>query len=517
MLKSAFLLVALCFALASCVNDEWAKSQGPMARYGDYEQYRPTLEAMARMRSANSLTDNPLTVYQVTDLDVLNYAEQVKNILRAKFTSARFARYASATTQVLLGGAAGIAAAFSAGAGVVAGLAFSSAAMPQLGGIFNAKARAETYQEGVQLIEQNEVDFLAARHGQVSSTELTSAGAVLYRQVTATVHVVEKAIAGQLPTLKEMQDAAARQAQLRPTVPQTPISAPLVSHPRGGTVSGATLGGPVPMPLSVHERQKALINRIKKMSPQDAAALVTQFAPAAAPGPDPRKQLQGIVIGTEDPQTLSHMEQEFSQGATVPEAQPSATAPEQARPLPTVSPSTGTRGGPTPMPLSVHATQKALIDRIKKMSPEDAAALVTQFAPETAPGPDPRKQLQGIVISTDDPQTLSRMEQEFPRGATVPQAQPSATAPEQVRPLPTVSPSTGTKGGPVPMPLSVHERQKALINRIKKMSPQDAAALVTQFAPETAPGPDPRKRLQGIVIKTNDLQTLSRMEQDFPR
>jgi len=25
MLKSAFLLVALCFALASCVNDEWAK------------------------------------------------------------------------------------------------------------------------------------------------------------------------------------------------------------------------------------------------------------------------------------------------------------------------------------------------------------------------------------------------------------------------------------------------------------------------------------------------------------
>ena len=145
MLKSAFLLVALCFALASCVNDEWAKSQGPMARYGDYEQYRPTLEAMARMRSANSLTDNPLTVYQVTDLDVLNYAEQVKNILRAKFTSARFARYASATTQVLLGGAAGIAAAFSAGAGVVAGLAFSSAAMPQLGGIFNAKARAETY------------------------------------------------------------------------------------------------------------------------------------------------------------------------------------------------------------------------------------------------------------------------------------------------------------------------------------------------------------------------------------
>ena len=67
------------------------------------------------------------------------------------------------------------------------------------------------------------------------------------------------------------------------------------------------------------------------------------------------------------------------------------------------------------------------------------------------------------------------------------------------------------------MPLSVHERQKALINRIKKMSPQDAAALVTQFAPETALGPDPRKQLQGIVINTNDLQTLSRMEQDFPR
>jgi hypothetical protein len=411
MLKSAFLLVALCFTLASCVNDEWGKRQGPMARYHNYEQYRPTVEAMARMRSANSFTDNPLTPYQVTDLDVLNYAEQVKTILRAKFTSARFARYASGTAQVLLGGAAGVAAAFSAGTAVVAGLAFGSAAMPQLGGIFNAKARAETYQEGVQMIEQSEVDFLAAQHGQASSTELTSDGAVFYRQVTATVHVVEKAIAGQLPTLKEMQDAAARQPPPSPRAPQTPSPGPIVFRPRPGAV-----GSPTPVLLTVHERQKALIIRIKKMSPEDAAALVIQFAPQTAPGPNPRTQLQGIVMNTEDPQTLSRMEEEFPRGAAVPQSRPSPTAPQTPSPGPAVSPSTpGTIGGPTPMPVSVHERQKALIIRIKKMSPEDAAALVTQFAPATAPSPDPRKQLQGMVMNTDDPQTLSRMEQEFPR------------------------------------------------------------------------------------------------------
>jgi hypothetical protein len=80
------------------------------------------------------------------------------------------------------------------------------------------------------------------------------------------------------------------------------------------------------------------------------------------------------------------------------------------------NPTAGALASPTPVPISIHERQKALIKRIAKMSPEDAAPLVAQFAPSgMAPGPDPRKQLQGIVINTDDPQTLSRMEERFPQ------------------------------------------------------------------------------------------------------
>jgi hypothetical protein len=90
------------------------------------------------------------------------------------------------------------------------------------------------------------------------------------------------------------------------TTPQPPQAAPTVSHP--------TASSPAPLPLSVHERQKDLIKRIVKMSPEDAAALVTQFAPPdTTPGPDPRKQLQVIVANTDDPQVLSRMEEKFPQ------------------------------------------------------------------------------------------------------------------------------------------------------------------------------------------------------------
>jgi hypothetical protein len=93
------------------------------------------------------------------------------------------------------------------------------------------------------------------------------------------------------------------------TTPQPPQAGATIPNPATGT-----LNSPAPLPLSVHERQKALIQRIVKMSPQDAAALVTQFAPpATTPGPDPRKQLQVMVANTDDPQVLSRMEQKFPQ------------------------------------------------------------------------------------------------------------------------------------------------------------------------------------------------------------
>jgi hypothetical protein len=313
------ILIPIAAALISgCVsNDPYASYAGSSARY---ERYEPSLIQLARIRAGG---DAAHFDYQISDMDVMNYTDHVKSILRAKFTHARFARYTSATAQVLFGTAAGASAIFDGGTSTVATLALLSASMPELGNIFNAKARAETYQDAVRMIEDAEVDFLTEA-GTPSSAVLTDSGIDLYRRVTTSIHVVEKAVVGQIPTLKEMQDATG-QSPLRKRPSGRVISR---IKPPGAAGRGIGIEHPVvvrkrdhseaitTLPAdarTAHEIQQNAIGLIPTIPAAKTAALVNEFKdghPIGDTNP-PATQLQIIISLTGDRDTLLRIERKM--------------------------------------------------------------------------------------------------------------------------------------------------------------------------------------------------------------
>jgi hypothetical protein len=145
-------------------------------------------------------------VPNLSDALALNYASSVATILRCKFNGARIAREVSSTAQVALAALGGAGAAFNYGASTVTGLALGSAGIPQLQQIFDAKGRAQAYQDAVRLIEEAEIEYLA-HNPRPSDMGLTPNGVTLFQRVTASIHVVEKTLAGNLPTVQDMRQA----------------------------------------------------------------------------------------------------------------------------------------------------------------------------------------------------------------------------------------------------------------------------------------------------------------------
>jgi hypothetical protein len=156
----------------------------------------------------------------LSDALALNYASSVATILRPKFTGARVASEVMSTVQVALAASGGAAAAFKYSASTVTALALSSAGVPELQKIFDAKGRAQVYQDAVRLIEEVEIEYLALNQ-YPSDSVLTQNGVTPFQRVTASIHVVEKTLAGNLPSVEEMQKATEHmsQAGAKPTKP----------------------------------------------------------------------------------------------------------------------------------------------------------------------------------------------------------------------------------------------------------------------------------------------------------
>lgn len=111
--------------------------------------------------------------------------------------------------QIGMAGTAGAAGPFGLGAEALAALGLGSAAIPELQRIFNASGRSQVYQEAVRLIEEALVDYYA-HNPTPKDTELTPNGVTLIQRVSASIHVVEKTLVGQLPTVQEMAQATER-------------------------------------------------------------------------------------------------------------------------------------------------------------------------------------------------------------------------------------------------------------------------------------------------------------------
>jgi hypothetical protein len=197
---TTLLLVAATFAWSGCAS---------------YHRFRPTpVEYSGVSREGRDLGD-------MTDAAVVSYADRVQDILRKRFHISRIARETSSTMQVLLAGAAGVSAAFTVGATAVAGMAFGSAVMPQVGGVFDTGARAVAYEQAVAKISVAENAYFKVRAGRspvVPSNALTVEGALLYEAVNGATDAVELFQAGMLPSLEQMRRANADELQQRATL-----------------------------------------------------------------------------------------------------------------------------------------------------------------------------------------------------------------------------------------------------------------------------------------------------------
>lgn len=146
---------------------------------------------------------------QLNDVLALKFASSVSTILRSRGTRSRITREVSATAQVALAAFAGAGSTFGYSAKTITILGMGSAGIPELQGIFDAKGRAQTYLDAVRLIEEALNEYLA--HNQSPRSDLlTQNGVTLVSRVSASIHLVEKTIAGMLPTIEDMKKVTER-------------------------------------------------------------------------------------------------------------------------------------------------------------------------------------------------------------------------------------------------------------------------------------------------------------------
>jgi hypothetical protein len=239
--------LTLCSLLAACANTD----NYSFIRYGQTPDPRThRFDATA--------------VPPLSDVLALNYASSVATILRCKFNGARVAREVSSTAQVALAAFAGAGAAFNYGASTVTALSLGSAGIPELQKIFDAKGRAQIYQDAVRLIEEAEIEYLSLNQAP-SDKVLTQNGVTLFQRVTASIHVVEKTLAGHLPTVDDMQKATERMSQAGATK-TPPGSAPvnnLPANPRVEAAVARSVRNPETISRLEFDKLKAELERMK--------------------------------------------------------------------------------------------------------------------------------------------------------------------------------------------------------------------------------------------------------------
>jgi len=222
--------VLLCVSFASCASDQYS--------FIDYSQQVDP--HTGQYNSARAL--------KLSDALALNYASSVAALLRAKYTGARITREISTTAQLGLAAAAAYGAAFNYSKSTLAVLGLASAGVPELQRIFGAKERAQTYQDAIRLIEEAQIEYLALNQ-QPSADVLTQNGVTLLQRVTASIHVVEKTLAGNLPTVEDMQKATEQMSRngAKPTSPGDPVfnNRPANTEPRPPELLRTRFEGPI--------------------------------------------------------------------------------------------------------------------------------------------------------------------------------------------------------------------------------------------------------------------------------
>lgn len=184
---------------------------------------------------------------QPTDYKIVQCASAVESILRERYNNARLARTGGGVLQVATAAVASLLTGMAGGGavGVATVLSGTSAIMPELSNIVEAKDRAEAYNDGVRAIGSAAAVYfkaIAAGEGKVSTERLTPPGAALRESLVTAIHLVEQRLAAQLPTVEDLQKARgefARMEVIPTTVTLDPNQTTTVQVSYGGPATGA--------------------------------------------------------------------------------------------------------------------------------------------------------------------------------------------------------------------------------------------------------------------------------------
>ncbi len=196
----------------------------------------PTLLQVARRRQdATGYGESDVRVqYHVTDLDVLNFTDEVKRKLARRSAFHMGVRYGSAGTQATLGALAGAAKVLGWGVSTASGLGLGATYIFGLGQIFDAKTHAQAYEQAYTAIQSAEAAFYFHQAGMrfieqpagsgkfivdpapVPETSgrdiprpdrLTPDGETLYYKCVKNLKVLDDVLAGKIPDLQDLKDA----------------------------------------------------------------------------------------------------------------------------------------------------------------------------------------------------------------------------------------------------------------------------------------------------------------------
>lgn len=181
----------------------------------------PSLVDVARSRAQGSSKPDDLSVaYKITDLDVLNFTNEVKKHLDRRSSIHTNVRYGSATTLASLGGLAGASKTLGWSTGTASALGLGATYVFGLGQIFNSKQHAQIYEQSLASVQSAEAAFFYYRLKKdnvgkkdktasdiPSATQLTSEGEILYYRVTKILNVLYDSLAGKIPDLQDLKEA----------------------------------------------------------------------------------------------------------------------------------------------------------------------------------------------------------------------------------------------------------------------------------------------------------------------
>jgi hypothetical protein len=274
---------ALCLFLTACANTD-------KLTFLNYGVTPPTTP-----KSREELKVAP----SVSDGLAINYANSIQMIMRSNSTGSRITREASSTAQVGLAAFGGIGAAFHYSATTLAALGMSSAGIPELQKIFNAKGRAEVYNQAADMIQDGVWEYYS-HNPSPSSTDFTPNGLTLVKRVSTAISLVDTTLVGQLPSRKQMLQAV---EEMTPegTSKQNPKADPVNSV---GPSTTRVVQKLTPVVIQkevvhseglqsdeVHAVTKAAGSLLKKATPAQAATVAGKVGVNVLPDQDPREAL----------------------------------------------------------------------------------------------------------------------------------------------------------------------------------------------------------------------------------